>query len=79
MPRFFFDVTDTGRTTADAEGVDLPSFAAAKEEALATLGEIAKDELPDGDTREFVIEIRDGHGTKPLLRATLSLRVEWPE
>ena len=41
-----------------------------------TLGEIAHDELPNGDAREFVIEIRDGYGRKPLLRATLSLRVE---
>jgi hypothetical protein len=76
MPRFFFNTIDTGRAAEDDDGTELPSLEVAKREALATLGEIAHDELPNGDAREFVIEIRDGHGRKPLLRATLSLRVE---
>jgi hypothetical protein len=38
----------------------------AREEALRTLGEIVKDKLPDGDHRNFLIEIREGDGA-PLL------------
>jgi hypothetical protein len=74
MPRYFFDVTDSGETSRDSEGVEFPSLEAARQEALKTLGEIAKDELPDGDRREFSIRIRDGE--RSLLRASLSLNVE---
>jgi hypothetical protein len=74
MPLYFFDVTDNGRGFPDTEGTDLADLEKAREEALATLGEIARDKLPDGDRREFVIKIRDGDGS--LMRATLSLVVE---
>ena len=74
MPRYFFDVTDSGETSRDSDGVEFPSLEAARQEALKTLGEIAKDELPDGDRREFSIRIRDGE--RSLLRASLSLNVE---
>jgi hypothetical protein len=40
------------------------------------LGGIAKDELPDGDAREFIVRIRDEAGSV-LLTASLLLRVEW--
>jgi hypothetical protein len=36
---------------------------------------MAKDELPDGDLRSFVINIREGAGPI-ILTASLSLRVE---
>lgn len=75
MPRFFFDVTDSGKTSPDSEGVEFPSVDEARREALRTLGEIAKDELPDGDHRQFSIDIREGDGA-PILTAALSLRVE---
>jgi hypothetical protein len=74
MPLYFFDITDNGYGFPDTEGTDLADLEAAREEALATLGEIARDRLPDGDRREFVIKIRDGDGA--LMRATLSLIVE---
>jgi hypothetical protein len=41
---------------------------------MRTLGEIAKDELPDGDHRIFAISIREGDGPA-ILTASLSLRV----
>jgi hypothetical protein len=77
MPRFYFDVTDTGRTFTDPEGTELQGIKEARKEALATLGGIARDELPDGDVREFVIRIRSEEGSV-LLTASLSLRVEPP-
>jgi hypothetical protein len=75
MPLYFFDITDTGRTWTDTEGTELPSLEKAREEALRTLAEIVKDRLPDGDYRDFLIEIREGDGA-PLLSASLVLRVE---
>jgi hypothetical protein len=74
MPLYFFDITDNGKGFPDTEGTDLADLETAREEALATLGEIARDRLPDGDRREFVIKVRDGDGA--LMRATLSLVVE---
>ncbi|HVI76661.1 MAG TPA: hypothetical protein VM715_00555 [Candidatus Acidoferrum sp.] len=78
MPRYFFDVTDTRDSSRDSEGVEFPSLKAARAEALRTLGEIAKHELPDGDRRNFVIRIREKSGP-PILSATLTLRVETHE
>lgn len=74
MPRYYFDIIDGHESGEDAEGLELPDLEAARDKALATLGEIARDELPDGDNREFAITIRD-EGGKARLAATLSLRV----
>jgi hypothetical protein len=75
VPRYFFDVTDGGNVTVDSEGVEFDSLEGARGEALRTLGEIARDELPDDDHRQFSIEIREG-GSAPVLSASLSLRVQ---
>jgi hypothetical protein len=64
MPRYFFDVTDTGESSRDCEGVEFPSLKEARQEALRILGLIAKDKLPDGDRRKFVIQIR-GKADRP--------------
>jgi hypothetical protein len=74
MPLYFFDITDIGKTWPDSEGTELASLEKAREEALRTLGEIVKDKLPDGDHRDFTIDIREGDGAS-LLSASLSLRV----
>jgi|KBSSwiS6_1023812.scaffolds.fasta_scaffold124281_1 hypothetical protein len=67
-----FDETDSGREPfRDEQGMELPDLKAARFEAL----DIAKDELPDGDVRSFVIDIREGEGPI-VLTASLSLRVE---
>jgi hypothetical protein len=58
MPRVFFDIDDGEALTADREGLDLDDLEAAKEEAKKTLPEIVKDEMPDGDRRDFTIDVR---------------------
>jgi hypothetical protein len=75
MARYFFDVTDSGKVSIDKEGVEFGSLDEARREALQTLGEIAKDELPDGDHRQFSIDIRQADGA-PILSASLSLQVK---
>lgn len=75
MQRFFFDISDNGQMVRDTEGTELADLEAARNEALATLGGIARDELPDGDRRDFVIEVHNG-ADGPRLTASLSVRVE---
>ena len=75
MPRYFFDVTDTGTTCRDDEGIEPVDLEAARREAFEALGGIARDELPNGDHRDFAIDIRKDSGPV-VLTASLSLRVE---
>ena len=75
MPRYFFDIHDGDHFTPDHEGVELESIEAAKDEAKKALPDIVKDEMPDGDRRDFVVD-REGRGWTDVLRVTLSLVVE---
>ena len=75
MTRFYFDTNDGRRGITDKIGVELRDRHAALQEAVRALPEIAKDSLPNGTEREFVVDVRDDEGRK-LLRATLSLSVE---
>jgi hypothetical protein len=76
MPRFYFDTTDTGQATLDDEGLDLSTIEEARHMALRALADLANDELPNVDRRDFTITVRDDTG-KALLTAILSLRLEW--
>jgi hypothetical protein len=71
MPRFFFDIHDGEAFTPDREGLDLDGL----EEAKKTLPEIVKDEMPDGDRRDFTVDVKDIAG-QIVWRVTLSLVVE---
>jgi hypothetical protein len=75
MPIFYFDITDGSKESRDADGLEYPSLEAARAAALSTLGEIARDELPDGDERDFSASIRDESG-RVLLIARLTLTIE---
>jgi Domain of unknown function (DUF6894) len=68
MPRYFLDFTDTGELLRDDEGMELVDLEAARMEALASLGEIAKDQLRDGDRRDFIIDIRETINNAALLQ-----------
>lgn len=75
MARFFFDTHDGARTISDDDGVDLADLDAACIEAVSTLPQLAKDALPDGTEKQFVVWVRD-EGGQCLLAATLTLKVE---
>ncbi|MGF9764452.1 hypothetical protein AAII07_56090 [Microvirga sp. 0TCS3.31] len=77
MPRFFFDIHDGKAFTPDRVGLDLDSLEAAKDEAKKTLPDIVKDEMPDGDRRDFTVDVKDVAG-QIVWRITLSLVVESP-
>ena len=72
MPKFFFDIHDGELTTNDV-GTDLPDFSAARDQPVAVLPDIARDELPDGDERVFQVVTRDENG-RAVFKAILSLR-----
>ena len=75
MQRFFFDSDEAGRVLQDDDGVDLPDVDAAERQALAALGEIARDELPTRQPRYIALNVRDERGTV-LLTAALSLHLQ---
>ena len=77
MPRFFFDIHDGEEFTPDRQGLDLDSLEAAKDEARKALPDIVKDEMPDGDQRDFTVDVKDAAG-QIVWRVTLSLVVESP-
>jgi hypothetical protein len=74
-PRYFFDVSDGDRLTVDDEGLEMDDLHGAQQAAVAALPQVARDALPDGTRRDFVVEVRDASGRK-VIRATLALTVE---
>ncbi len=78
MPRYFFDIHDGERSTTDEVGMELDGIEAARQETSRTLGEIARDILPDGDRREVVIEVKDETGQRVLV-ANLFVSIETTE
>ena len=76
MPRYFFDIDDGTRQTRDDTGFDLPDLQTARDEALAVLPSLARDEIPDGDEHVLTVHVRDAEG-QPIFRASLSLSSQW--
>ena len=60
--------------TSSRTGHELPDLDAAKQEVQKALPNMAKDALPDGNYRTFVVNVRDEAG-QTVLRAALSLVV----
>ncbi|MBF9197015.1 DUF6894 family protein [Microvirga terrestris] len=75
MARFFFDTYDGNRLIPDTEGIELQSAEMAKIEAQKALPDLARDALPDGTQKTFIVSVRDETG-QVILRAALSLIVE---
>ncbi len=78
MPRFYFDIEDGPSRARDDDGTMLPDAEEARKAAIGLLPNIARDELPDGDRRNFVATVRLEDG-RVIFRATLSLVAEWLE
>lgn len=76
MPRYFFDVIDAGNLTRDEFGIDLADDKEARDQAIALLPDMARDELPDGDQHEFVAMARNDRG-EIVYEASLALNGKW--
>jgi hypothetical protein len=75
-PRFFFDTYDGQTLVEDEEGLELEGPQAARDQAQAALADMVRDVMPDGDQRTLTIRVRNESG-KTVLKATVSLMVEW--
>lgn len=78
LPRYYFDVIDGDRQTRDEEGLVLANRESARREAIASLLDLARDELPDGDHRSFLITVRDACD-RYLLTVTLAVDADWAD
>ena len=76
MPRFYIDTSDQEHFIRDQEGYEFEDVEAAKTAAVDALPDMARDELPDGDSRTFIAIVRDEQG-KTLVQATMSFAVTW--
>ena len=76
MPRFYIDTSDQSRFVHDMEGFEFEDIEAAKNAAVDALPDMARDELPDGDSRTFIAVVRDAQG-RTLLQATMSFGITW--
>jgi hypothetical protein len=76
VPHFFFDIDDGEHVTRDDVGLHYPDAEMAKDQAVSTLPDVARDVMPDGAKRDFIVTMRNDGGT-PIFRASLSLRTEW--
>lgn len=62
MPRFFFDLHDGPNCSPDTFGDDCDSVEDARQHAQGILGDLLGEELPDGEERSFMCEVRDQDG-----------------
>jgi hypothetical protein len=76
MARYFFDLYDGDIEAKDTEGLEFDDREEMRRAALAELPDIARDALPDGDEREFVVAVRS-EGGQVVFRAALSLGAGW--
>ncbi|WP_267428594.1 hypothetical protein [Methylobacterium sp. GC_Met_2] len=76
MPRYFIDTNDDDTFVEDEEGQILVDAEAARQMAQASLPDMAREKMPDGDGRTFSAVVRDGAGTV-IYKATLKLTGEW--
>ncbi|MGO4171535.1 DUF6894 family protein [Bosea sp. TAF32] len=76
MAMFYIDTSDGDKVIVDDEGMELADESAARFAALAALPDMAKDKVPNGDERRFVVRVRNAAGV-PVYAATLSLKGGW--
>ena len=74
MPLFFIDTSDEQCFIRDEQGHEFDDVEAAKVAAVDALPDMARDVLPDGDTRQFLAIVRGSDGLS-LLQASLTLHV----
>ena len=75
MPRFFFDISD-GQLIVDNDGTEFPNAHAARDEAIRSLPDIARQEIGVRGAREVVVLMRDEAG-RALFTAALTLTAKW--
>ena len=76
MPKYYFTTDDGDSRIFDQIGQELPDAAEARSMALDALPDMARDKLPDGDTRTFMVTVSD-EANELIYKAELKLKGEW--
>lgn len=76
MPIFFFDVHDGESLTVDRDGVALDHIDEVRDQAVALLPDLARDDLPDGSRRVYAVAVRDEAG-RTVYTASLTFEGAW--
>ncbi|MGH1587334.1 DUF6894 family protein [Methylobacterium phyllosphaerae] len=76
MPRYFIDTNDDDMFVEDEDGQILADAEAARQMAQASLPDMAREKMPDGEERTFSAVVRDEAGVV-LYTATLKLTGAW--
>jgi hypothetical protein len=71
MPRFYFDITQDGRSLADDGGVTVNTLEDAELEAVLTVAELVAEEETEVSARNMQVVIRNAAHT-PVARVTLA-------
>jgi hypothetical protein len=72
VPRFYFDFYDDDGTGTDEVGEDFPSVEDARKEAMAAIGEAARDFSRNED--RLTIRVRDSSGQVLEVSATFEVK-----
>lgn len=72
MTRYFFDFHDAAGVTIDHDGEELPDLAAARTEALRTIGEATRGLTAKGQDGRVLVEVRDCVGPVVRVEGTIS-------
>lgn len=76
MPKFYLDMYDGEQFSRDPHGLELENSEEARKEAMSVLPDLARAVLPDGDRRDFTVDVRTAAG-EVIYTATLSLVGRW--
>ncbi|MDG4898664.1 hypothetical protein P9272_34700 [Mesorhizobium sp. WSM4976] len=76
MPLFFFDIHDGNELTRDDAGLECSSLQDLSSKAVDVLPDIAREELPNGPRRTFLVKVRNEAG-RYVFRASLTLASSW--
>ena len=75
MMRFYFDFDDGLHQMLDDVGLEMRDERAARDAAIGALPGVAEEHLPDGDTHEFKVNVREGGAV--IFAAKLALTSQW--
>jgi hypothetical protein len=78
MARYFFDLRDGDRFSADDEGTELEGAEEVRAQVMQALPAIAAQQIrKEGDRADFEMTVRDASGHE-VMRATLSFALTQP-
>lgn len=72
MPRYFFDIHDTGKVEKDDMGTEFATPEEACDAAMQFLPDVAREKMPKSDNQHLFAVLVTDEGGRPIYFATLS-------